>query len=119
MTIPDYQTIMLPLLKIAADRKEHSKHEVVNILANQFHLTELERKLLLYSGKQELFDNRVGWARTYLIKAGLIISTRWGYFSITDKGLELLKTNPPKIDINLLRKYPEFKDFRSLQRCQC
>lgn len=111
MAIPDYQTLMLPLLKIAADRKEHSKHEVVNILANQFHLTESERKALLYSGKQEIFDNRVGWARTYLKKAGLVRSTRWGYFTITDRGLELLKTNPPKIDIYLLRKYPDFRDF--------
>ena len=111
MTIPDFQTIMLPLLKIASDRKEHSKHEAVNILANQFHLTESERKVLLYSGKQELFDNRVGWARTYLKKAGLINNTRWGYFSITDRGIELLKTNPSKIDVNLLRRYAEFKEF--------
>ncbi|OGD52460.1 hypothetical protein A3K80_00045 [Candidatus Bathyarchaeota archaeon RBG_13_38_9] len=65
----------------------------------------------MYSGKQELFDNRVGWARTYLKKAGLINSTRWGYFSISDRGLELLKTNPPKIDINLLRRYSEFREF--------
>jgi restriction system protein len=111
MAIPDYQTLMLPLLRIASDRKEHSKQEVVNILANQFHLTESERKMLLYSGKQEIFDNRVGWARTYLKKAGLVKSTRWGFFSITEQGLELLKTNPTKIDINVLRKYPEFKDF--------
>ena len=111
MSIPDFQTIMLPLLRIASDRREHSKHEAVNILADQFNLTESERKVLLYSGKQELFDNRVGWARTYLKKAGLINNTRWGYFSITDRGIELLKTNPPKIDVNLLRKYSEFKEF--------
>ncbi|MDD5289379.1 MAG: restriction endonuclease [Dehalococcoidales bacterium] len=111
MAIPDYQTIMLPLLKIAADKKEHSKQEAVTVLANQFHLTETERKVLLYSGKQELFDNRVGWAKTYLKKAGLINSARWGYFSITDRGAELLKTNPLKIDVHLLRKYYEFKEF--------
>ncbi len=111
MTIPDFQMIMLPLLKIASDRKEHSKQEAVNILANQFHLTEVERKVLLYSGKEELFDNRVGWARTYLKKAGLINSTRWGFFSITEKGIELLKGNPTKIDVNLLKKYSEFKEF--------
>ena len=113
MTIPDYQTIMLPLLKVIADKKEHSKQEVVNTLANFFKLTEKERKVLLYSGKQELFDNRVGWAKTYLKKAGLLNSTRWGYFTITDRGLALLKTNPSKIDVNLLKKYTEFKEFVS------
>jgi restriction system protein len=113
MTIPDYQTIMLPLLKVIADKKEHSKQEVVSTLANFFKLTEKERKVLLYSGKQELFDNRVGWAKTYLKKAGLINSTRWGYFTITDRGLALLKTNPSKIDVSLLKKYSEFKEFVS------
>ncbi|MFZ7104330.1 MAG: winged helix-turn-helix domain-containing protein, partial [Peptococcaceae bacterium] len=113
MTIPDYQTIMLPLLKVIADKKEHSKQEVVNTLANYFKLTEKERKVLLYSGKQELFDNRVGWAKTYLKKAGLLNSTRWGYFTITDRGLALLKTNPSKIDVKLLKKYSEFKEFVS------
>ena len=113
MPIPDYQTIMLPLLKTAEDKKEHSKQEVVDRLAQDFKLTEGERDELLPSGKQEVFDNRVGWARTYLKKAGLIKTTRWGHFCITDRGAELLKLQPVKIDNDLLSKYPEFKEFVS------
>ena len=112
MAIPDYQTIMLPFLKIAEDGKEHSKRESTDKLANEFNLSEAERRELLPSGKQELFDNRVGWARTYLKKAGLIETVRWGYFCITDRGLELLKQNLNTIDISVLRKFPEFREFK-------
>jgi restriction system protein len=111
MAIPDYQTIMLPFLKFAGDGKEHAKHEVVDRLSSYFKLSEIELKELLPSGKQELFDNRVGWTRTYLKKAGLIDTTRRGYFRITDRGQELLKQNPPKIDVKLLKQYPEFREF--------
>jgi restriction system protein len=65
MAIPDYQTIMLPLLKFASDEKEHSIHEAIKILSDQFNLSNDERKELLPSGQQEIFVNRVGWARTY------------------------------------------------------
>lgn len=71
MAIPDYQTVMLPLLKLASDDKEHQIREAVNMLADQFKLTEAERKETLPSGGA-IFDNRVGWARTYLKKAGLL-----------------------------------------------
>ena len=69
MPIPDYQTLMLPLLKIAGDGKVHTKREALSVLAEQFKLTEDDRKELLPSGNQAIFDNRVGWARTYLKKA--------------------------------------------------
>jgi restriction system protein len=111
MAIPDYQTIMLPFLKIAEDGKEHSKREAIEKLTRLFKLSEAELRELLPSGKQELFDNRVGWARTYLKKAELLNTTRRGYFCITDRGLELLKSNPARIDARILRKYPEFKEF--------
>jgi len=70
MAIPDYQTIMLPLLKFAGDGKVHSKHEAVECLANEFELIEEERKELLPSGTARLFGNRVAWTRTYSLKAG-------------------------------------------------
>jgi restriction system protein len=111
MTIPDYQTIMLPFLKIAGDGKEHSKREALDKLAADFKLTESELRELLPSGKQELFDNRVGWARTYLKKAGLIDSPSRGYFRITERGLDLLKQNPTKINGKILRQYPEYREF--------
>ena len=74
MAIPDYQTIMLPLLKLAGDKQEHKFRDAIETLANSFKLTENERKELLPSGQQEIFNNRVGWARTYMKKAGLLES---------------------------------------------
>ena len=113
MTIPDFQTIMLPFLKFAGDGQEYAKHEVVDKLAQDFKLSESELKELLPSGKQELFDNRVGWTRTYLKKAGLIDTARRGYFRITERGKEVLKQNPSKIDVKFLNQYPEFKEFHT------
>ena len=118
MAIPDYQTIMLPFLKIAEDGKEHSKKETTDKLANQFNLTEFERRELLQSGKQQVFDNRVGWARTYLKKAGLIQTSRRGYFSITDRGIELLRQDPKVINNKILGKYPEFREFITYKKAE-
>jgi restriction system protein len=113
MPVPDYQSIMLPFLKFAEDGKEHSKREALDKLTDYFKLSESELRELLPSGKQEIFDNRVGWARTYLKKAGLIETTRRGYFCITEKGQELLEQNPDKINVKLLKQYPEFREFVS------
>jgi restriction system protein len=116
MTIPDYQTIMLPLLQYIKDGKEYSLREVIDGLVAHFKLTTEERNELLPSGTQSLFYNRVGWARTYLNKAGLLKSERRGYFSITNKGLEVLKQNPSEINNDLLERYPEFADFISYKK---
>lgn len=113
MTIPDYQTVMLPLLRFAADGQEHSLREAIESLADHFHLSDDERKALLPSGRQATFDNRVGWARTYMKKAGLLQTPRRGYFTITDSGLRALKTNPDKVNVKFLEQYPEFLDFRT------
>ena len=91
MAIPDYQSIMLPLLKFSSDNKEHSVHETVDVLANQFNLTNEERKELLPSGQQEIFFNRVGWARTYMKKAGLLRSPKRGLLVITDNRTRCVK----------------------------
>jgi restriction system protein len=112
MAIPDYQSIMLPLLTYIADKKEHSLRGVIDGLADQFKLSDEERRKLLPSGQQALFDNRVGWARTYQKKAGLIESTRRGYFRITQRGLEVLKQNPSKINIKFLMQFEEFREFK-------
>ena len=116
MAIPDYQSIMLPLLKYSSDKKEHSVHEAVDVLAEQFKLTNEERKELLPSGQQEIFVNRVGWARTYMKKAGLLITPKRGLFEITERGLNVLKENPSRIDNNLLMQFDEFKEFRKRKR---
>ena len=113
MTIPDYQTVMLPLLRLAADGEEHSLREAIERLADEFGLNEEERKELLPSGSQARFDNRVGWARTYMKKAGLVDSPRRGHFRITARGLEALQENPKTINVKFLERYPEFQEFRT------
>src|SRR5215218_8017278 len=112
MAIPDYQTAMLPLLRLASDGQEHSAREAVEKLADHFGLSEDERKELLPSGSQATFDNRVGWARTYMRKAGLLEAPRRGYFKITDRGLDTLAKNPEAINVKFLEQYPEFREFR-------
>ena len=116
MAIPDFQTIMLPLLKVAQDESEHSIGYARDNLADSFGLTEEEKSDLLPSGKQKIFDNRVGWARTYLKKAGLIEYTKRGVFKITARGKDVLKGNPTQIDIRFLEQFPEFIPFRETSK---
>ena len=113
MPIPDYQSLMLPLLQFAADGREHTKREAVAALAHQLGLSDEELRVLLPSGRQGLFDNRVAWARSYLKHAGLLDAPRRGVFLITDRGRALLAENPPRIDNRVLSRYPEFLDFVS------
>lgn len=112
MGIPDYQSVMLPLLQLIADGQEHRFREAINELADTFKLTEEDRKETLPSGGL-LFDNRVGWARTYLKKAGLISSPRRLFIQITERGKKVLNQNPKKIDVKLLQQFPEFLEFQA------
>src|SRR3954451_4234743 len=95
--IPDYQTVMLPLLQLASDRQEHRHAATVDTLADHFRLTPDERAALLPSGTQPVFYNRVHWARTYLKHAGLLESTGTGRFRITEAGVTALAANPSRI----------------------
>jgi restriction system protein len=116
MAIPDYQSIMLPLLKLVSDNQEWKFRNVVEELAKGYHLTPEERKELLPSGQQPIFDNRVGWARTYMKKAGLLDSPGRGLVKISSRGQEILKRNPTRIDVKYLKEFPEFLEFQSLKR---
>jgi restriction system protein len=116
MTIPVFQQIMLPLLRLLEDKQEHSLRQVIDSLIKLFKLTQEEQHELLPSGKQAIFDNRVGWARTHLKKAGLIESTRRGFFRITDRGLQVLEQKPAKIDVKFLNQFEEFREFRAVRR---
>ena len=116
MAIPEFQTLMLPLLKIASDGQEYKLSDAAELLAQQFDLSDADRAELLPSGRQTKFDNRVGWARTHLGKALLLENPRWGRFRITDRGREVLRSNPPSIDINYLLQFPEFAEFRRRSR---
>ena len=108
MAIPDFQSLMLPLLKLLEEKGEVAAREAAPLLANRLQVTEEERRKLLPSGKQEVFVNRVGWARTFLKKAELLETPRRGLWKITDRGKEVLKGNPQKIDAKFLKQFPEF-----------
>lgn len=116
MAIPDYQTLMLPLLRFAADGNDHTTREAVEVLAAEFQLTPTERNELLASGQQAIFNNRVGWANSYLKKAGLLESPRRGSLRITARGKQILGDNPGRIDVKYLERFPEFIEFRDASR---
>ena len=116
MAIPDYQTLMLPLLRLAQDQQEHKFRDTVDTLAQEFKLSDEERSELLPSGSQFVFSNRVGWARTYLKQAGLLNSPKRGFLRISQAGLELLKSNPAKVDNSTLENYPAFIEFKNRRR---
>jgi len=107
MSIPDFQSLMRPLLELHADNEEHINRDLVNRLAAQFSLSEEERREMLPSGRAKLFDNRVGWAKTYISSAGLIEAPRRSVSKITDLGLQILRTHEGKINLALLNKLNE------------
>jgi len=109
--IPDYQSLMLPLLQLTSDRQEHKYRDLIEKLALEFKMTDEERKEFLASGNQAIFDNRVGWAKTYLKKAGLLDSPKRATFVITELGLQTLNKNPDHIDAKYLRQFPAFLEF--------
>jgi restriction system protein len=109
-TIPDYQSLMLPVLK-AVEHGEAQISEVVQRLANELALSEIARAVLLPSGRQTMFANRVHWAKTYLGKAGLVEGTRRGHFRITQRGRDVLATRPERIDNRFLSQFDEFRQF--------
>lgn len=116
MAVPDYQSLMLPLLQFAEERgDEISTGEAVDVLADRLSLTEDDLKEMLPSGIQSTFINRIAWASTYLKKAELLEATRRGYYKITSRGKELLKKKPKNINIKLLKQYPEFIEFQQLR----
>ena len=114
--IPDYQSLMLPLLKLVSDGQEHKYRDLIENLAIEFKVTDEERKELLASGNQAIFDNRVGWAKTYLKKAGILDSPKRATFVITDIGRQTLAKNPERIDAKYLRQFPAFLEFQNASR---
>jgi restriction system protein len=116
MPIPTYDILMLPLLRALADGRIHQLREFYDRLADDFSLTPEQRAEYLPSGQQRVFQNRVGWARTYLKKAGLIESPRRGHILITDLGRSLLAESPDHIDIKMLERYESFQEFKNASR---
>lgn len=115
MAIPDFQTLMLPLLKLLADKQEHAMREVTSLLSDQFHLTDDDRNLSSAVSGQGVMYNRTAWAKTYLKKAGLIEQPKRGFFKISAAGEKVLDAPPSLINIKFLEQFPEFSAKDSLE----
>jgi hypothetical protein len=113
MAVPDFQTLMLPLLKLAGDGQPHTLAEAVERLAEEFQLSDDDRAQLIRSGQTRLY-NRVGWTTTYLKKAGLLQAVGPGRFQLTDRGRDVLASQPAAIDVAFLEsRFPEISEFRN------
>jgi len=113
MPIPHFESMMLPLLKVLANSEEVSVQDAKNQLAAQLRLTDAEMSERLPSGLQTVFDNRFGWAGTYMKKAGLLAQPRRAYMKITARGTDVLDRNLGGIDCNYLNQWPEFLAWRT------
>lgn len=114
MAIPGYQEFMYPFLEHLKDGKEHSLQSIYKAMAEHFQLTEEQIEKKLPSGRQTVLKNRVGWARTYLNKAGLLTVVRRGVFTIADEGRKVL--DDPAIhyiDNKFLSRYASFNEFKN------
>lgn len=111
MAIPDYQSLMLPLLQASERRDSLTLKESADLMAKKFSISDDERRQLLPSGNGLLFNSRVSWARTYLKKAGLLEEFKPGALKITERGHKVLKENPERIDVKYMCRFEDFKEF--------
>lgn len=113
MAIPDFQTCMRPLLNAVSDGEIHTISDAFEVVSSFFNLTEADLTQKLPSGKQSVIRNRVSWSRTFMGKAGLLVSPGRGKLQITDRGLEALQKQPDRIDVSYLKQFPEFLEFQA------
>lgn len=112
MAVPDFQTIMRPLLAQLEDGADRSIREVRDKLAEHFELTDEDLAEQIPSGRAKTFQNRVGWATTYLYRTGLIERPKRSTYRISSRGREVLASNPEKVDLQVLSQFDEFNEFR-------
>jgi restriction system protein len=113
MAVPDFQTLMLPVLQEYSDGKEHLSRHVRDDVARKLSLSAHDIAERLPTSPQTRFANRVAWAHSYLKQSGLLVSPRRGHYRISDRGTQLLASPPERIDIAFLQQYPEFQEFRT------
>lgn len=118
MAVPGYQEFMLPLVKLAADGQEHTMPEAMAALAQQLGISEADQELPLPSGAQTQFHNRVSWAVTYLTKSLLLQKAGRGRFKIAQRGLDVLKQPPARIDNAYLEQFPEYQAFKTKKKAK-
>jgi len=115
MLIPDFQTVMLPVLKCVAGKNMVSSAQIVDQVSDAFQLTPEQRAELLPSGKQTIIKNRIGWAITYLKKAGLLSSPKRAHVQITDLGQSVLVQNLDHINVRFLKQFESFREFHAVK----
>jgi restriction system protein len=116
MSVPDFQSMMLPLLAFAGDGVVHSISEACDEIAKVFKVNEVDLKELLPSGSQTKFRNRVGWAKTCLLKAHLLDAPKRSHFKITQRGLDVLTEGPDRVDMKYLERFEEYREFRGIDK---
>jgi len=116
MPIPDFQSIMRPLLEAHQDGEEHVNRDLIDQLSGHFGLTEDERREMLPSGGARLFDNRVGWAKSHITHAGLLAAPRRAISVITDRGREALRNHPDRVDLRVLNEFEDYREFRNRRK---
>ena len=116
MFIPDFQSLMRPLLQAHADGKEHINRDLISQIAEQFGLSDEDRRELLPSGVARVFDNRIGWAKSHISQAGLITAPRRAISMISERGREALLHHPERIDLRVLNGFEEYREFRNRRR---
>jgi restriction system protein len=115
VAVPDFQTMMLPVLKVFSDRHERQPKDVRAPVAQSLNLSEADTGEMLPSGRQTRFANRIAWGLIYLKRAGLLATPRRGVYTITSLGQTVLANPPERIDINYLMRYPDFVEFRNTE----
>lgn len=113
MAVPDFQSLMRPCLTVHQDRQPHTPTDLRDRLANQMRVSDEDRAVMLPSGRQSLFANRVAWAVTHMAQAGLLDRPTRGVTQITDRGIEVLTQYPDRVDMKVLSRFPEYAEFRT------
>lgn len=116
MAVPTFQELMLPLLRIYSDGKQRSLKECITDITQLFELNEEDQNELLPSGRQTRLLNCISWAAIYMHEAGLLSRPQRGVYRITDRGREVLTSNPEKIDVIFLKQFDEFLEFKQRKR---
>ena len=112
MAVPDFQTMMLPVLTALADSKPHSVREVSATVAKAMSVSEADRQERLPSGNQTKWANRIAWIGTHFNFAGLIARPARAQMQITERGLKVLKENPTRVDLKVLQQFPDYLNAR-------
>jgi Restriction endonuclease len=111
MPVPDYETLMLPVLRLIASGAKNVG-ECVPTLKEEFGISDEEARELIPSGRITVLQSRAHWARTYLSKAGLLHSPKRNLHIVTDRGRQLLAANPERIDNKVLEQFEGFNEWR-------